>query len=523
MPTTRPPIRWILVPGVLACALAAGAPRAEADPQLASVFGDHMVLQQEKPVVIWGRAAPGEALTVEIAGRQAETSAGRRGRWRVTLDALPAPGPYTLRVRGKTTVTLSDVLVGEVWICSGQSNMAMTVAACFDAEEEISAADLPQIRLLTVGRRGAAEPAEDFRGSWTRCSQRTVRSFSAVGFFFGRTLFESLGVPIGLVDTSYGGTPAEAWTPRPALEREPTLAPLVERWTKAARSYDAKAARRRYEKALARWEKAAAKAKAAGKPPPRKPRLAPDPRENVRGIASLWNAMVAPLVPFAVRGVIWYQGESNAARAYQYRTLFPLMIKSWRAAWKEDLPFYFVQLANFRERKPQPGESAWAELREAQRLTLREVPNTGMAVAIDIGEAGTIHPRNKQDVGKRLADWALAGPYGLAVEPSGPLYRESKRRGRTIRIRFDHVGKSLAAHGGPLRGFTIAGKDRRFHPAQARIEGDEVVVTSPEVAHPVAVRYGWADNPDTNLYNAADLPASPFRTDDWPGLTAAKN
>jgi len=306
-----------------------------------------------------------------------------------------------------------------------------------------------------------------------------------VAYYFGRELHETLKVPIGLVHSSWGGTPAEAWTPTAALRAEASLAPLLEQWKQRITDARAKGAK--------------------------------DPSLHHHHPGNLYRGMIAPLVPLSIRGAIWYQGESNAGRAWEYRTLFPVMIRAWREVWgRPDLPFHFVQLANFRKVEPQPGDSAWAELRDAQQHTLRTVPHTGMAVTIDIGEAGDIHPKNKQDVGRRLARQALHAQYGKAAVPSGPLYREHAHVGAKVTIHFDHVGDGLAARDGEtLLGFTIAGEDRKFVPATARIEGETVVVFSPQVPKPAAVRYAWADNPVCNLVNAEGLPASPFRTDAW--------
>lgn len=477
-----------LVPSfvVFACVLAAPA---RADPQVAAVFGDHCVLQRDAPVAVWGTAEPGERITVRVAGRGASAETGADGRWRVELPALKAGGPHAMSVIGKRTLRVEDVLVGEVWLCSGQSNMQWPVGQSQDAKAEIAAADHPEVRLLTVPPQAAVEPLTDVKASWAPCAPDTVRSFSAVAYYFGREIHDALKVPVGLIDSSYGGTPAEAWTPIAALRAEPSLTGLVDGWEK------------RIAAAEAKGQKDAA--------------LHPHRPGN------LYRAMIAPLAGLSLRGVIWYQGESNASRAWEYRTLFPTLIASWRAAWQRpDLPFGFVQLAAFGKRAAEPGDNAWAELRDAQLFTLRTVPHTGMAVTIDIGDAERIHPANKQDVGRRLARWALCDVYGRRVEPSGPLYRAMEIRGPKVVVSFDHVGKGLkAGEEGAVEGFTVAGADRAFVPAIARIEGEQVVVFSPAVTKPVAVRYAWAANPACDLANAEGLPASPFRTDEWPLTT----
>lgn len=472
----------VLIAALLGLVLAR---EARADPTLPAVFGDHCVLQREQRIAVWGRAEPGERITVRLAARSASTSTGDDGRWRVDLPALKAGGPHVLSVAGRKTLRVRDVLVGEVWICSGQSNMQWPVSASNDAQAETAAADHPEIRLFTVPHRAALEPREDVNARWAVCGPATVGRFSAVAYFFGREIQDALKVPVGLVHTSWGGTPAEAWTPVAALQEEASLAPLLDQWERRIIDSHAKGA-----KGL-------------------------DLHAHRPG--NLYRGMIAPLVPLTIRGAIWYQGESNAGRAWQYRTLFPVMIRAWRAAWgREDLPFHFVQLANFRKVRDVPGDSAWAELRDAQLHTLRTVEHTGMAVTIDIGEAANIHPKNKQDVGRRLARWALHADYGRKPLPSGPLYREHEIAGPKVILRFDHAGAGLEARGGdPLRGFTIAGEDHVFVPAMARVEGDTVVVFSPRVPTPLAARYAWADNPVCNLVNADGLPASPLRTDDW--------
>jgi sialate O-acetylesterase len=508
---------------LLALVFAAGVAGALEIPP---VFTDGAVLQCDAPVPVWGRAEPGRTLSVSFAGQRHSAKAGEDGRWMVRLRPMKAsrrPRPMVVKGAGSGRIVIEDVLVGEVWICSGQSNMAWPVRSSNDAKAEIAAAKYPRLRLITVPRRPIETPQHSFKGAWVACGPKTVASFSAVGYFFGREIHRELKVPVGLINTSYGGTPAEAWTSRGALEAEERLVPLLARWKKSVDAYDPEKAKAGYAQRLATWKKAVEAARAEGRKPPRRPRAPTDPRVSPHRPANLYNGMIAPLVPFAVRGAIWYQGESNAGRAEQYRTIFPTMIRDWRRTWgRDDLPFLFVQLANFKKASDVPGDSAWAEIRDAQAFTLRTVPATGMAVAIDIGAANDIHPRNKQDVGRRLALWALARTYGRDLVCSGPVYRGSTRRGNEMVIAFDHVGAGLVADG-ELRGFAIAGADRVFTWGTARIEGDTVVVSHPDVAEPASVRYAWADNPPCSLRNAEGLPASPFRTDDWPGVTAGKD
>lgn len=485
-----------------------------------NIFGDHMVVQAGQAVPVWGKADPGEKVTVWLGGRSASTTAACCGKWMVKVPPVKAEGAVELTISGRdNTLVFRDVLVGEVWAGSGQSNMQWPVKASRDAETEIAQADYPQIRLFHVERKVAGEPQDNCNGTWMVCTPENIPEFSAVLYFFGRTLHEELKRPVGLIHTSWGGTPAEAWTSRCTLSSHPDLKCLVDQWDDTVQKYPA--AMEKYKENLAAWEEAAAKAKADGKPEPPKPGEPRGP-EHPHRASGLYNAMIAPIVPYGIRGAIWYQGESNAGRAYQYRELFPAMIEDWRAAWGQgDFPFYFVQLANFMARAPEPGESEWAELREAQTMTLG-VKNTGMAVIIDIGEEKDIHPKNKQDVGKRLALNALAKDYGRDVAWSGPMYKRVHFKKGAAHLWFDHACGLSTQGNAPLKGFAIAGADRKFVWADARIEGKKVVVSSPQVPNPVAVRYGWANNPECTLTNASGLPASPFRTDKWPGRTAGK-
>ena len=499
--------------------------------KLPAVIGDNMVLQQGLPVPIWGWADKGETVTVTVAGQSLSTKADDGGRWKVTLAKLEVGQPLEMTVKGSTgsTITLKNILVGEVWLCSGQSNMQMGIANVKNAKKEITAAKYPQIRLITVPCKGTQEPQKSFNGQWVECSPQSVATtgwggFSAAAYFFGRMLHQELKVPVGLIHCSWGGSSCETWVKRSALEVDPQYQTMLKNYDEKVRSYNPLKAEATWQKQLDAWNTAVAAAKAAGKTPPKAPGRSGDPRFNNQRPANCYNGMLLPLEPFAIRGVIWYQGETNAGRAYQYRSLFPLMIRQWRDDWTQgDFPFIFVQLANFMVVKDQPGESAWAELREAQTMTLA-TPNTGMATIIDIGEAKDIHPKNKQDVGRRLALWALANTYGKKdLVYSGPMYKSMEKNGNQIVLRFDHLGAGLTAKGGkPLKGFAIAGADKKFVWADARIVGDTVVVSSPSVADPVAVRYAWADNPICNLYNRDGLPASPFRSDAWKGVTQPK-
>ena len=514
--------------------LLANAGTAFADVKLPAVISDNMVLQQGKAARIWGWAEPGEQIMVGVSWRNMAwgVTADKNGKWSFVMTPPKTAGPYEMTFSGKNTITIKNILFGEVWVCSGQSNMQMSVRSSANAEQEIAEADYPNIRLFAVERKVAEQPQADCVGSWQLCNPQTVPGFSAAAYFFGRKLAQSLEVPVGLIHTSWGGTPAEAWTRMGVLESEADCAPILQRFDEAMAKYPE--AKKKYEEELNKWKEAVEKAKSEGEEPPRRPR-APFGPGNPHSPAGLYNAMIAPLIPYGIQGAIWYQGESNAGRAYQYRALFPAMITNWRNDWGQgDFPFLFVQLANFMAVSPEPVDSAWAELREAQLMTLA-LPNTGMAVILDIGEADDIHPKNKQDVGKRLALWALAKTYGQKLVCSGPIYKSMKRELRAvvrgsalgtegrIRLFFDHVGGGLVARGGEaMKGFAVAGDDRKFVWADAKIDGNTVVVSSDEVSKPAAVRYGWANNPVCNLYNKEGLPASPFRTDDWPGITADK-
>jgi sialate O-acetylesterase len=478
-----------------------GAAReTKAELKLHALFSDGMVLQSDFACPVWGTVEPGEEISVSIAGQKKTAKAGADGKWSIKLDPLKSGGPHELVVGGRTTVTVRDVLVGEVWVCSGQSNMEWIVNSSNNAAEEKAAATYPKIRHFLVPKRQEAAPVSEVVGSWKLCSPETVGGFTAVGYFFGRELHQKLNVPVGLIHTSWGGTAAEVWTSKRVLDATDVLKPMVEGYQKRSENY---------EKQVAAYKEAAEKAKAEGKPAPK----APGGRPMMP--SCLYNGMIANIIPYGIKGAVWYQGESNAERAKEYQTLFPAMIKNWREDWGQgEFPFGFVQLANFKARKEQPADSSWAELREAQTLTL-SLPKTGMAVIIDIGDAKDIHPRNKQDVGKRLALWAQSQVYQKDIVYSGPIYESMKVEEGKARISFKHVGGGLEAKGEKLTGFAVAGEDRTFYWADAKIDGKTVVVSSDQVAKPVAVRYAWADNPECNLYNKEGIPASPFRTDDW--------
>jgi sialate O-acetylesterase len=656
----------LLSPTLLACA----------ELSLPAVFTDHAVLQCDRSLPVWGKADSATTVTVSFDGATATAVAGADGRWRATLPAHLAGGPYEMRVTtaAGASRTIADLLVGEVWICSGQSNMQWNVKSSNDAESEIAGADKPRIRLLQVPRVVKSEPVDDIQAAWQPCSAQTVGGFSAVGYFFGREVQEKLDVPVGLIDSSWGGTPAEAWTQLEWLEADSELRPIAQRWAEAAKAVNKEDYAKKMAEYQARaefddpgiaeiaagwmapgldvatdWQQVALPAmwEDGIKPTERinggvwvrrtvdipaawvghdlelglgaiddfditwfdgievgrtgkdtanwwttprrytvpaklvkagpaviavrvwdrylgggfggsaaqmrlqlvgdettaislagpwmkcievsRPEPTDAPPANPAALqnapAHLWHSMMLPLVPYAVRGAIWYQGESNAGRAEQYRVLLPAMIDSWRSAWGQgDLPFYIVSLANYQARSEVPRASDWAELREAQELTARMLRNSGQAMTIDIGSATTIHPLNKQEVGRRLALQALRKTYGHDVVASGPTLHEVQIDGATVRVRFDDIGGGLVTSDTAApRGFALAGADRIFRWAtSATIDGDTVVLQADGLDHPVAVRYGWDINPDVNLVNAEGLPAATFRSDGWPMATGGR-
>lgn len=487
---------------------------AVADVRLPSVLSNNMVMQREAEATIWGWAEPGEEVMVMASWKaRAKTTADADGKWSVKIKTPKTGGPYNLNIKGNNTIKLENILIGEVWICSGQSNMQWEMQKTENAEKDIAAANYPNIRLFTVKRVIAGKPQDDCEGSWAECTPETVKGFSAVGYFFGKHLFDEMDVPIGLVSTNWGGTLAEAWTRREILENDADLMPIIERHEASVANFPN--VLKRYNKDMKAWEMKTEKAKAEGKKAPRRPRK-PAARDQ-NSPSSLYNAMIAPVIPYAIKGAIWYQGESNVSRAHQYRKLFPTMITNWRDDWGQgDFPFYYVQIAPYKY----GNNAASEELREAQLLTL-SLKNTGMAVTSDIGNTQNIHPINKLDVGKRLALWALAKDYGKKdVVFSGPIYKSMKVEGYKIRLSFDCTGSGLMTNDGKeVSHLTIAGKDKKFVEAKGVIDGDTMVVTAEGVNNPVAVRYGWSNMAEPNLANKEGLPASSFRTDDWPGKT----
>jgi len=642
------------------CTIACGL-NCWADAELPTLFSDHMVLQQSREIPIWGKADPGEQVAVTLAGRTSSATADEHGRWSVRLAELPAGGPFTLTVRGKKEIVIKDVMIGEIWIASGQSNMAFSLSGAEGGAEEVAKANYPQIRLFTVPKKIALSPQENtLPAHWQICTPDTAKNFSAVAYFFAREIQRKLNVPVGIVESAWPGTPIEEWIAPEVLSADADLRPLVDEWdraTSARKDFAAHSLPFELEfddfelipgaagsaRTLANfddetshlstggwlsysWDDAPAAAfdlmspghggaglaaRVAGRLDgsqdsilsanyrldgttidltpyagirfwvrgngsfrfrSKQPTITdyddyatpvlkasaewmpvtvwfrdlhqdgwgvvlPFTQSALSGfsieclttleyapmpVSALYEGMITPLLPYAFRGALWYQGESNALKAHQYRKLLPALIRNWRdASLQPDLEFLIVQLPNHGAIPDEPGDSAWAELREAQLLTVKQVPHTGLAVTIDVGDPNDVHPHRKLEVGQRLALWALGTTYKQPIEYSGPLYESMQIEGAEVRLHFSHVGSGLEARGDTEpRGFALAGEDRNYHWAEARIEGDAVVVSSHDVPHPVAVRYAWGDSPRCNLFNKDGLPASPFRTDDWPGITA---
>jgi len=480
---------------------------ARADVRLHALFTDNMVLQRGISVPVWGWADDGEAIVVQFGSESAKTTA-KDGKWMVRLKPVKSSQPGVLTVSGKNTITLTNVVGGEVWVASGQSNMEWPMSQTFASKAAIAGASEPMLRLFTVKKLKALTPTNNCIGTWESCSPQTVSNFSAVAYYFGLDLQKALGVPVGIIHTSWGGSPAEVWMSQEVLASNPSYKYLIDRYPAAVK---------KWKEDIEAYDKEQAEAKRDGKEF-KKWR----PWEPWRP-TELYDGMIAPIIPFAIKGAIWYQGESNADRAQEYRSLFTDMVKNWRHDWKQgDFTFLQVQLAPFMAITNQPTESAWAELREAQVYATKVLPNAGIAVITDVGEEQDIHPKKKGPVGGRLALAARSIAYGEKLVYSGPSYKSMKIDGDKVILSFDQVGSGLVAKDGEPKGFAIAGADKKFVWAKATIVGDNVIVQSPDVSKPIAVRYGWANFPVVNLWNKEGLPASPFRTDDFPMITAAK-
>ena len=511
----------------IACSLVATlALSARADVKLNVLFADHAVLQRDRAVPIYGTAGAGEAVTIELAGKRASATADADGQWRAELPALPAGGPFELVATGANRVVASDVYVGEVWLASGQSNMEFTVskraksfAGTMNEEAEIAAADHPTIRMFTVPLNAADSPVATVDAAWQVCSPQTVPAFSAAAYFFARDLQASLKVPIGIVNASFGASTAQTWIRRDALAAEPTLAPLLAAYSQAKADFASGAPTAKAASALARWEAATQQSKSAGTPAPRRPAAAKDPTKDQHSPSTCWNAMMAPIEPYAVRGAIWYQGESNGIDNQLYRALMTTLITDWRARRPspsaDAFPFLQVQLAGYKAPATQPTTSSQiANVREAQRLTM-SLPNVATVTAFDIGDEKNIHPKNKQEVGRRLALAARATVYGEPIEWSGPNVSSAAFEGDAIRVRFTHA-RGLALKAGEAttpQSFAIC-VDGAWHFADATIDGETIVVKLNAGERPTELRYAWADNPTTaNVVNADALPMLPFRVE----------
>lgn len=487
----------------LALALfAATLTSAHAEVSVSKVLSSHMVLQRDMPIHLWGSASPGEQVSAAFRNTSSTTTADTTGRWSIYLAAQPAGGPYLLTIKAANTLQLDDILVGDLWLASGQSNMEMPLAGfnpttpIQDSAKEIAAANYPQIRLLHVEKDTSDYPLDDLKAvtGWSLCTPDSARKFSAVAYFFGRDLQAAQHIPIGLIDSTWGGTPAEAWTSMTALSADAGLMPV----------FSFRARRMESQAGGLRLEKADAEARAQGRTPPTR---AWRPVPASHSPAALYNAMIAPVTPLAIRGVIWYQGETNSApgQVELYSRLFPAMIQDWRNDWHQgNFPFLFVQLSAY-DAGP---VNDWGTLRDAQRRTL-QLASTGMAVSIDVGNQHNIHPANKQDVGVRLALLARSISYGEKIVPSGPLFRLAYPENGSMRIWFDYA-EGLKSQGPAPTAFEVAGPDGHFVPATAKVEGDTILATSPTLPNPAYVRYAWPGFPAANLFNAAGLPASPF-------------
>lgn len=636
------------------------AASAFADPSLPTLFSDHMVLQRGRAISVWGKADPGEQVTVSLADETASATADHDGKWSAQLPALSAGGPFTLRVRGNKEIAIRDVMIGEVWIASGQSNMTFPLSASENGASEVAKADFPQIRLFNVPKKISLSAQDDtLPAHWEICTPDSAKGFTAVGYFFAREIYNRSHVPIGIVESSWPGTAIELWMSPEMLRSDAEFKPIVDEYDKlsseqrsfaqsprafqldfdqfelipadknapakllanfdnemsrladggvfqyswggaGASSFDlvapglgAKGFEARVSGSLDGTNDSVLSARylADGTPEDLRPYagirfwvrgngsfrfrskqptitdyddyatpvlkatmewrpvtvLFRELRQDGWGVvkeftpdtltgfsiecltslqyppipaSSLYEGMITPLLAYQFRGALWYQGESNTGRAHQYRKLLPAMIQNWRSAFRQDLDFLVVQLPNHGTVPTEPGESEWAELREAELMAAEHVPDTGLAVTIDVGDPLDLHPHRKREVGERLALWALGTTYKQPIEYSGPLYKSMQVKGAEVRLQFTHLGRGLVAQGGAkLEGFAVAGADHKFHWADASIDGNSVVVSSADVAAPVAVRYAWGDSPVCNLFNQDGLPASPFRTDDWPGVT----
>lgn len=503
---------------------------ASAELRLPAIIGSHMVLQQKQTNPVWGWDTPGATVTVQFAGQSRSAVCDAKGKWRVKLDPVPASDrPAVMTIQGSSKRELQDILVGEVWLCSGQSNMGFNVSNAWDSDLEIATAKYPGLRLISVPQHGTQEIQDDFQGQWEPCSPANAGAFSAVGFFYGRLLHEMLGVPVGLIDNAWGGSACEAWIKREVLEKDKRFTEIIARWKNTEANFNAADFQKQlaaHQEKVKAWAAARRAALQAGRlPPPNPPRAPQNLMTGQHRPGNLYAGVLHPLIGYGIKGAIWYQGESNASRAQEYGQLFPLMIQHWRDEWRQgDFSFYWVQLADFKPEQPQPGDSDWAELRESQTQTMALLKNTGQAVITDLGEANDIHPKNKRDVAERLARWALAKDYGLPIPHRSPLFKSCEVQGGKLVLTIDTFGSQLrTVDVSEPRGFALCGQDRAWKWAEAKLLGpDKIEVSSKAVPLPVAARYAWADNPVCNIFSKEGLPLTPFRTDDFPMITDAK-
>jgi len=514
------PKRWLAA--VITTLLTAST--ACADVKVPNIFGDHMVLQQGQKNKVWGQAAAGEAITVSIDKQTQKTTAEADGTWSVWLDPLAVGGPYELTIKGNNEIKITDILVGEVWICSGQSNMQWSVKQSNDPDLEKLTAKFPKIRMINFPQTGSQEVIWSHdKSTWKVCTPENVEGFSAVGYFFARQLYQTLDVPIGMINNAWGGSACEAWIRRDLLNANEKYKLLMDRWVD-----DEAKLPPLIDSLTAKIDSLSKGAELNAEQKKELERLTEERKGMIGKLngnsrpANIYNGVLKSHLGYGIKGAIWYQGETNAERAYQYRDLFPLMIKSWRDEWKQgDFPFYWVQLADYKDETPQPAESSWAELREAQTMTMSRLKNTGQAVIIDIGEGKDIHPKNKVDVARRLARWALARDYGISIPYRSPQIQSVEFKGNKMILTFNGLdGGWRPFDVKEPRGFSIAGEKTDFVWATAKILPDNTIeVSSESITAPIAVRYAWADNPDANMFNGAGLPLTPFRTDTRPGKT----
>ena len=485
-----------------------------ADVSLPNLYSDNAVIQRHIPFKVWGWADPHESISIEFLGKKVSTQANETGTWSVEFPAQKAGGPYSLTVTGKNKLVRNNLLFGEVWVCSGQSNMKWNIGKSVDGDLEVLMAKDDQLRIVTVSTGASQTSLKDIDGVWTPATGKALNEFSAVGYYFGRELRRVLNVPVGLINNAWGGSAIEAWIPREVLLTDERNFAYLKSFDERLEQYSSGQPLSLYEENLKKWEKKVAQAKSSGAPLPRKPRKPTDPRGSQHRPANLWHSRVAPLLNYSIKGVIWYQGEANTSRSYNYRHLLPMMIKTWRQKWDSgNFPFYWSQLADFCRDDESDGNSPWAEIRESMTVAMQTTENTGQAVITDLWEEQDIHPRRKLEVAKRLLRWALAKDYGFDVVFKSPMYESHEVKDNKIIITLDQDVKWFDVK--KVLGFTIAGEDEKFLEANARISKNTIEVWHEKIKAPRAARYAWAGNPLCNVINKKDLPLTPFRTDKW--------